>query len=219
MNNNQIDLNIENKISKNCQMISQFGARLGTQFYKPECRDIWQGGKEGFENDKKAIANGESQGFILNRSPRKLVVKSHRIIGTQIVKDELTNEVVILVNPDGKGGYDLSLPITNDLVRSGVVTQEAIARALKGEEDAFFLNAESLTKYLNHANEAEVRNLTELRNRIDKMIQNIQACIAENKQKAESANKEWVDSAISPDLSGVMNGNATGVIIAKKQEE
>lgn len=218
MNNNQIDINVESKISKNCQMISQFGSRLGTQFYKPECREVWQGGKEGFENDKKAIACGDSQGFILNRSPRKLLVKSHRIVCTQIVKDELTNEVVILVNPDGKGGYDLSLPITDDLVRAGVVTQEAVARALKGEEGMFFLNAESLTKVLNHANEAEVRNLTDLRNRIDKMIQNIQAGIAENKQKADSANKEWVDSAISPDLSGVMNNTATGVIITKQEE-
>lgn len=218
MNTNQIDLNIESKISKNCQMISQFGSRLGTQFYKPECRDVWQGGKEGFENDKKAIANGDSQGFILNRSPRKLLVKSHRIICTQIVKDELTQEVCILVNPDGKGGADLTLPITNDLIKAGVVTQEAIARALKGEEDAFFLNAESLTMYLNRANEAEVRNLTALRESIDRMIQNIKAGIAENKQKAESANKEWVDSAVKPDLSGVMNGTATGVIITKQEE-
>ena len=218
MNNNQIDINVENKISKNCQMISQFGSRLGTQFYKPECREVWQGGKEGVENDNKAIACGDSQGFILNRSPRKLLVKSHRIVCTQIVKDELTNEVVILVKPDGKGGYDLSLPITDDLVRAGVVTQDAVARALKGEDGIFFLNAESLTKVLNHANEAEVRNLTDLRNRIDKMIQNIQAGIAENKQKADSANKEWVDSAVSPDLSGVMNNTATGVIITKQEE-
>lgn len=218
MNNNQIDLNVENTISKNCQMISQFGSRLGTQFYKPECREVWQGGKEGFENDKKAIANGDSQGFILNRSPRKLLVKSHRIVCTQIVKDELTKEVSILVNPDGKGGYDLCLPITNDLIKAGIVTQEAVARALKGEENMFFLNVENLTKILNHANEAEVRNLTDLRTRIDKMIQNIQAGIAENKQKADSASKEWIDSAISPDLSGVMKGTATGVIITKQED-
>lgn len=214
-----IDVNVESKISKNCQMISQFGSRLGTQFYKAEGREVWQGGKEGFENDKKAIANGESQAFILNRSPRKFLAKSHRITGTQIEKDEITGDVVVLVNPDGKGGYDLCLPITNDLVRVGIVTQEAVAKALKGDDNSFFLNADNLVKILNHANEAEVRNLTELRGRIDKMIQNIQAGIAENKQKAELANKEWTDSAISPDLSDVINRTATGVIVTQSSEE
>ena len=214
-----IDVNVESKISKNCQMISQFGSRLGTQFYKAEGREVWQGGKEGFENDKKAIANGESQAFILNRSPRKFLAKSHRITGTQIEKDEITGDVVVLVNPDGKGGYDLSLPITNDLIRVGIVTQEAVAKALKGDDNSFFLNADNLVKILNHANEAEVRNLTDLRGRIDKMIQNIQAGIAENKQKADLASKEWTDSAISPDLSDVINRTATGVIVTQSSEE
>lgn len=214
-----IDVNVESKISKNCQMISQFGSRLGTQFYKAEGREVWQGSKEGFENDKKAIANGESQAFILNRSPRKFLAKSHRITGTQIEKDEITGDVVVLVNPDGKGGYDLCLPITNDLIRVGIVTQEAVAKALKGDDNSFFLNADNLVKILNHANEAEVRNLTELRGRIDKMIQNIQAGIAENKQKAELASKEWTDSAISPDLSDVINRTATGVIVTQSSEE
>ena len=213
-----IDINVENKISENCQMISQFGSRLGQQFYKAEGREVWQGGKEGFEKEKAAIVNGDSQSFILNRSPRKFLVKAHRIVGTQIVKDELTNEVVILINPDGNGGYDLSLPITNDLIRRGIVTQEAVAKALKGEEDSFFINADNLSKILNHANEAEVRNLTELRNRIDKMIQSIQSGIADNKQKAEAASKEWVDSAIQPDMTDVINRKATGVIITKSEE-
>lgn len=215
-----MDINVESKISKNCQMISQFGSRLGTQFYKAESREVWQGGKEGFENDKKAIANGESQGFILNRSPRKFLVKGHRITGTQITKDEITGEVVILINPDGKGGFDLCLPVNDELIKSGVVTQDAVSKALKpGGENNFFMNADALAKIINRANEAEVRHLTELRSRLDKMIQNIQAGIAENKQKAEAANKEWVDSAIHPDLSGVMNNTATGVIVTTSTTE
>jgi hypothetical protein len=215
----EIDLNIENKISKNCQVISQFGSRLGTQFYKAEGRDVWQNGKVGFEADKAAIANGEKAGFILNRSPRKYLVKSHRIVGTQIVKDEITNEVVILINPDGNGGYDLSLPITSDLIKTGVVTQDTVSKALKpGGEEQFFMNADGLAKILNHANETEVRCLTQLRNDIDKMIQNIQSGIADNKQKAEAATKEWTDSAITPDLSSIVKGNATGVIVTESAE-
>lgn len=222
MNENRkvIDINVENQISKNCQIVSQFGSRLGTHFYKAEGREIWKGGQAGFEADKKAIASGEASGFILNRSPRKFLVKGFRITGTQIVKDELTNEVVVLVNPDGNGGYDLSLPITNDLIQKGVVTQQAVSEALRsGGENHFFMDANNLSRLLNHANEGEVRNLTELRNNIDKMIQNIQGCIAENKQKAEAANKEWTDSAVKPDLSQVIKGNATGIIVTESAEE
>lgn len=214
-----IDINVESKISKNCQMISQFGSRLGQQFYKAEGREVWQGGKEGFEKDKASIANGENQSFILNRSPRKFLVKSHRIVGTQIVKDEVTGEIVVLVNPDGKGGYDLCLPITNDLIRTGIVTQEAVAKALKGDDNSFFLNVDSLAKILNHANDCEVRNLTEIRDRIDKMIQNIKAGIAENKQKADAASKEWTDSAITPDMSDVIGRTTTGVIVTQSTED
>lgn len=214
-----VNINIENVISQNCQMISQFGSRLGTQFYKVECREVWQGGKEGFESARKAIANGESNGFTLNRSPRKLLAKSYRITGTQIVKDELTGEVAILINPDGKGNFEMSLPITNDLIRAGIVTQDTVAKALKGEDNTFFLNADQLVKLINHANEVEVRNLTSLRNDLDKMIQNILSGIAENKQKAELANKEWTNSAIKPDLSDVINHTATGVIVSTKTEE
>lgn len=214
-----IEVNVENTISKNCQLISQFGSRLGTQFFKPERRSIWQGGDQQFEKEKKAIMSGESNGFILNRCPNKFRIKSFRITGTQIVKDEVTNEIVILVNPDGNGGYALRLPITNELVRAGVVTQEAVAKALKGDDDNFFLNADNLVKFLNNANDAEYRALRELRDNIDKMMQAIQACIAENKQKAEASSREWTDSAVKPDLSSVINRTATGVIVTESSED
>lgn len=214
----QIDLAVEARISEQRQAIGQIGAQLGANFYKPEGTEVWAGGRDGFEKDRDAIAKGDITGFILNRSPRKFRLKSYRITGTKITKDPITGDVVILINPDDKGNYDLSLPVTNDMIRTGDVSQEAVARALKGDEDAFFLNADQLAKILNRANDAEVRNLTRLRESIDKMIQNIKSAIADNTQKAQAASNEWVKSAIKPDLSDVMNNNATGVVILEEQQ-
>ena len=214
----QIDLAVEARISDNRQAIGQIGAQLGANFYKPEGTEVWAGGRDGFEKDRDAIAKGDITGFILNRSPRKFRLKSYRITGTKIAKDPITGDVVILINPDDKGNYDLSLPVTNDMIRTGDVSQEAVARALKGDEDAFFLNADQLAKILNRTNDAEVRSLTRLRESIDKMIQNIKSAIADNTQKAQAASNEWVKSAIKPDLSDVMNNNATGVVILEEQQ-
>ena len=214
----QIDLAVEARISEQRQAIGQIGAQLGANFYKPEGTEVWAGGRDGFEKDRDAIAKGDITGFILNRSPRKFRLKSYRITGTKITKDPITGDVVILINPDDKGNYDLSLPVTNDMIRTGDVSQEAVARALKGDEDAFFLNADQLAKILNRANDAEIRSLTRLRESIDKMIQNIKSAVADNTQKAQAASNEWVKSAIKPDLSDVMNNNATGVVILEEQQ-
>ena len=60
----EIDVTVTTKVSQNRQLASQIGANLGTAFHKIECRNVWKGGDEGFEKDKKAIASGESKDFI-----------------------------------------------------------------------------------------------------------------------------------------------------------
>ena len=63
-------------VSKNTQLISKVGGLAGTQVFKVETRMAWQGGQEGFEKDKRAVETGEKKGFILNRSPRRLLAKT-----------------------------------------------------------------------------------------------------------------------------------------------
>lgn len=215
----QIDLTVESRISEQRQSIGLIGSKLGANFYKPEGTEVWAGGHDGFEKDRTAIITGEKTGFILNRSPRKFRLKSYRIVGTKITKDPITGEVVVLINPDDKGNYDLSLPVTNDMIRVGDVSQDAVARALKGDESAFFLNADQLSKILNRANDAEVRNLTQLRDAVDKMIQNIKSATADNTQKAQAAEKEWRESAIKPDLSEALGNKAAGVVVIQDEQE
>jgi len=218
-NMNTIDINVQTKVAQNRQLISQFGRNLGTQFYKIESREIWQGGKEGFEADRKAISDGTNKGFILNRSPKKFLLKSHEILCTSIYKDPITEEVGVAVNPDGKGGYDLFLPLNNDILKAGNVTVENVTAALRGEKQEFFLNPDAVVDLINRANQQEYDNLKALREKISKMEQNLLGVIAENKQKAEAANKEWMNSAVQTGLDDVLNHTAAGIIVSQKTEQ
>lgn len=215
--NNAIDINVQTKVAQNRQLISQFGKNLGTQFYKVESREIWSGGKEGFEKDKKAISDGTDKGFILNRSPKKFLLKSYEILCTLVVKDEITQEVGVAINPDGKGNYDLFLPINNDILKAGSVTAENVAAALRGEKQEFFLNAKVLVDLINRANQQELNNLKALRESISKMEQNLIGAINENRKKAEEATKEWTNSAVETGIDDVLGGTATAVIVTKEE--
>ena len=216
--NNTIDINVQTKVAQNRQLVSQFGKNLGTQFYKIEGREIWAGGKEGFEAARKAIADGTDKGFILNRSPKKFLLKSHEILCTLVCKDPITEEVGVAINPDGKGNYDLFLPLNKDILKAGNVTAENIAAALRGEKQEFFLNAKAVVELINRANQQELNNLKTLREQISKMEQNLMGAIAENKQKADAADKEWIDSAVETHIDDVLNHTATGIIVSKTEE-
>ena len=129
------------------------------------------------------------------------------------------DEVGVAVNPDGKGGYDLFLPLNNDILKAGNVTVENVTAALRGEKQEFFLNPDAVVDLINRANQQEYDNLKALREKISKMEQNLLGVIAENKQKAEAANKEWMNSAVQTGLDDVLNHTAAGIIVSQKTEQ
>lgn len=214
-----IDVNVTTKVAKHRQLVSQFGSNLGTQFFTIEGREIWAGGKEGFEAAKKAIIDGTDKGFILNRSPKKFLLKDHEILCTLVCKDPITEEVGVAINPDGKGGYDLFLPLNKDIIKAGAVTAENIAAALRGEKQEFFLNAKAVVDLINRANQQELDKLKTLREAISKMEQNLMGAIADNKKKAEEAEQQWTASAVETGIEEVLGGTATGIIVSKQSSE
>ena len=52
MDKKEIEVNISTVLSNNRQAASYAGAMLGKAYTVVEARDCWQGGSEGFENDK-----------------------------------------------------------------------------------------------------------------------------------------------------------------------
>lgn len=213
-----IDVNIMSPVvTNNVQLISKIGSNLGTQFAKVEVRMAWQGGQEGFERDKKAIESGEKKGFILNRSPRRLLAKNFLIAGTVLVKDPMNDdEIGIAINPHEDGSCDLFLPITESTLKTmGKTTAEAVAEAIKGEKDHFFLDIKTLAKILNDAMNREIQYLEEHIKVCQKMVVTLKGDISNNELKGKTAEDNWIKSAIPTDVD-MPNGKAIISVTTEK---
>lgn len=192
-----IDVNvIPNVVIGNTQLISKVGANVGTQIFKVEVRSAWQGNTEGFEKDKRAIETGEKKGFILNRSPRRLIAKNILIAGVCLVND-MDGDVCIAINPKDDGTADMLLPINeNTLEVMGKTTADAIAEAVKGEKDHFFLDGKVLVSVINAAMKKEIQYLEELKENINKMVTTLKGDISLNEKKAQEVADAWNNSAL-----------------------
>ena len=156
-----IDVNvIPNIVTGNTQLISKVGANLGTQIFKVEVRLAWPcATKNEFEAEKRKYETGEKKGFILNRSPRRLIAKNILIAGTALVKD-MDDDICIAINPKEDGTADMLLPINeHTLDVMGKTTADAISEAGKGEKDHFFLDGKALVAIINAAMKKEVQYL------------------------------------------------------------
>ena len=213
-NEKQIDVNIATVIPSTRQTASFIGGLLGKAYSTVESRDCWQGGAEGFENDKKAAATPGIASLVTNRSPKKYLLRTQDIISAQFHKQGLTGQTGIAINLRPDETCDLFFPLdgTNPVVTEKPMG-DAISAALRGEGDNFFMDAEKVAAVLNEANKAEVKNIETLINALSKMKQNIQGAIIENEKKAAEISKQWIDSKMEGiDIKDVLTGNATSVI-------
>lgn len=214
-NEKTIDVNIKTVLADNRQAASLIGALIGKAYAKVESRDCWQGGKEGFENDKaKATAPGAA-GLILNRSPRKFMLKIQDILGAQMYVQPLTKQVGVVVNLDNSNGsYDMFFPLdgSNPTVAEKPMA-EAISDALKGEGQNFFLEPSKVVAVVNEGNRAEVKNIDTLIAALNKMKQNIITTINENEKKAIEIDKEWATSKVNGvDIKDVVASASSAVL-------
>ena len=216
MNNEKtIDVNIKTVLADNRQAASLIGALIGKAYAKVESRDCWQGGKEGFENDKaKATAPGAA-GLITNRSPRKFMLKIQDILGAQMYIQPLTKQVGVVVNLNNSdGSYDMFFPLdgSNPTIVEKPMA-EAISDALKGEGQNFFLEPSKVVAVVNEGNRAEVKNIDTLIGALNKMKQNIITTINENEKKAAEIEKEWATSKVNGvDIKDVVASASSAVI-------
>lgn len=214
-NEKTIDVNIKTVLADNRQAASLIGALIGKAYAKVESRDCWQGGKEGFENDKaKATAPGAA-GLITNRSPRKFMLKIQDILGAQMYIQPLTKQVGVVVNLNNSdGSYDMFFPLdgSNPTIVEKPMA-EAISDALKGEGQNFFLEPSKVVAVVNEGNRAEVKNIDTLIGALNKMKQNIITTINENEKKAAEIEKEWATSKVNGvDIKDVVASASSAVL-------
>ena len=221
MDKKEIEINISNVLQNNRQAASYAGAMLGKAYTVVESRDCWQGGSDGFENDKKLAATPGVATLVTNRSPRKYVLRTQDIIGAQVHQNKLTGEVGIAINLRPDGSYDLFLPLNG---KNPVVVEkpmeDAISDALTGEGENFFLDAEKVANIINAANKNEVKSIDKLIEALSKMKQNIQGAIIENEKKATEIAKEWSDSKLAGiDIKSVLGTGAPATVTVHTSTE
>ena len=215
-----IDVNvIPTVVTGNTQLISKIGANVGTQIFKVDVRLAWPcANKADFEAEKRKYETGEKKGFILNRSPRRLLAKNILIAGVCLVKD-VDDDVCIAINPHDDGTADMMLPINeHTLDVLGKTTAEAISEAIKGEKDHFFLDGKALVAVLNGAMKKEIQYLEDMIENCKKMVTTLKGDINMNEQKAQQAADAWNNSAlpISVDMPAGVTGTNVHITVNKE---
>ena len=215
----EVNININTPgVAQNVQLISKIGSNLGTQFCKVEVRMAWRGGEKGFEKDKLAIESGEKSGFILNQSPKRFLAKNFMIVGTILTKDEITNDLVIVINPKADGTCDLRLPVNENTLRiMGKTTSDAIVEAIKGEKDHFFLDIKTLVAVLNEYNKRQITMLEEHIANCQSMITTLKGDINDNEQKAKQSSDAWINSSLPQNLN-MPGGPNVQITVTNKEE-
>lgn len=203
-------------VAENMQLISQIGSGLGKPLFKVDVRMAWQGGSEGFERDKAAIASGEKKGFILNRSPRRILIKNILITGAVLTRS-IDDELIIGINPHEDDTFDLTIPVDRGSLNTlGKTTMEAIGEAIHGQKDHFFIDGKSLVKIVNDAIEREITHLESHITACQKMLTTLKGDKYENEKKVKICEDAWIKSAVSPDLD--LSGGKAVVTVIKDEE-
>ena len=221
-----IDVNvIPNVITGNTQLISKVGANVGTQIFKVDVRLAWPCATKGeFEAEKRKYETGEKKGFILNRSPRRLLAKNILIAGVCLVKDPTDmdddNAIAIAINPHEDNTCDLLLPINeHTLDIMGKTTAEAVKEAVTGDKDHFFLDGKALVAILNNSMKREIQYLEDHIEVCKKMITTLKGDVNANEQKAQSVADAWNNSALPVGVDMPAGATGTNVHITVNSQE
>ena len=174
-------------ISKHRKALSILGSTLGAKFFQAETRTCWPNFEEDHINAKT-----NKMDIILTRDPKRYRLTGHDIIGVTTGVDGVGASKVFL----NEGQKDeVSIPIGTNMEHIGVVVNDAVSKALHGDQSIIFSDAEKLCSILNTYNNDEKNRLEALREKLDKMINAIDQTINENNQKVADYRRELVASA------------------------
>lgn len=180
--NKEVSLNVS--IGTNRPYISKVGSSLGCSYSKPEASSCLP------DYDKKiTLAKENGIDITLSRAARKFRIKTVDVLSTKITQD-LDGTVIVLVN-EGMGDDELRIPVNSDMTKAGIVTDDAVAKALKGEDsNIHFSDIEKLAKILNTLNQNEKTRLIKIKEDVELAIKRIESAIAENLKKVETYKHE-----------------------------
>lgn len=178
-------------VAANRKPISMIGSSLGTQFFQAEAR----ASIPEFEKLKLTVEQNNNVDFCLNRTPRRYRMTGHDILGANVVEDAIgTTKVVLNQGLDSQ----VSIPVVAGMERIGIVTEDALGKALRvkpGEPNNYiFSDAKKLAMQLNQYNLDEKARLTKMVEVLTKCISQLDSAIAENNKKADQYQNEILQS-------------------------
>lgn len=199
--NTNVNLNIA--IANNRRPLSIVGSTLGAQYATPEAVICLP------DYDKK-IAEAKTSGDLtlcLNRPPRKLRSRTEDILSAEVTTD-LDGTVIVIINKDRES--ELRIPVSADMTKAGIVTDDAVRKALKGEKNIFFNDVKKLASLLNNLNQNEISRINAVIEDLQLAKKRIESAIAENTKKAEQYEQE---SSNGSRTSVMENGNNAATTI------
>lgn len=194
-------------VSQNRKPISMIGANLGTMYFQAEARASWPN----FVEDQHHVHANNDIEFILNRTPRRYRMTGHDITSVAIGIDG-TGATKVFLNKDAED--EVSIPVGAGMEKIGVVSEDAIGKALRGDNSMIFSNAQKLAQQLNVYNQDEKKRLLDLRAKIDKFINQLDSAIDENTRKAENYIRE-ITSSTPTGIPSSTNGSDGVVVVTE----
>lgn len=168
--------------------ISIIGSTLGTQFFKAETRASILD----FESKKIEVEQGGNKDLFLNRTPRRFRLTGHDIIGVNITQDA-TGATKVVLNQDSDD-EKVSIPVTTGMEKIGIITDDALGKALRGDKNIIFSDPKKLANELNTLNEDEKNRCLAMMKVLQNAINQLDSAIAENKKKANDYYNEILHS-------------------------
>lgn len=177
-------------IANNRCNLSTIGKQFGCQYYRPEARQ----NTLNFEELKRNVEMAGNKDLILNRSIQRFRVLGYDVQSLQISED-ISGSPVVIINKDLPS--KVIMPISPNLSAVGMVTDEAIGKALRGDENIIFSDVKSLVSAANTANNSELSRIDSLIEDLKKDKQAILAAIDLNNKKVEAYVREFGDQVVN----------------------
>jgi hypothetical protein len=131
----------------------------------------------------------------------------------------MDGDYCIAINPKEDNTADMLVPINEHTLEVvGKTTQDAIAEAIRGEKDHFFLDGKALVAILNVSMKKEVQYLEDLIENCKKMVTTLKGDIAQNEKKAQDVSDAWIKSAIPDNVVMPSGTEGTNVRITVNEK-
>lgn len=193
-------------VASNRKPISIVGGTLGTQFFKAEAR----ASIPEYEKVKMEIAQAGDIEFCLNRTPRRYRLTGHDILGVNIAQDG-TGATKVVLNQGSDS--EVSIPIASGMEKIGIVTEDAIGKALRGNTNMIFADAKKLANTLNQYNNDEKTRCLAMIQKLQSCVKQLDSAIAENTKKAETYCNEILNSTPVDVIPGAAPSEGTTIVV------